>query len=388
MKDVLKVIETLRAQLERHKQSGLKEYPTRTIFIDPLLSALGWDVRDPDEVELEYPTIDGKSVDYAMKINRKPVFLLEAKQLTDPLDDVKSITQVVGYAANDGIEWCVLTNGVRYKVYKASEKASAPDKLLFEVSIHPHDSAGLSFEQIAAQLNRLSRDSLAEGVLDKLGSEIFTTGKVRKALDRLFIDAPQPFIRLIRKAIGDNSITPSQVQQALGRIWDTGKSTGVAIAITGHTKALNEQRPKSRESAKYSENHHTEGKPSEVIELYRGLDRLCQDLAPGRITRTYKAKYVSWSYDKAIFCCAHLQQGGLRVWVKTDPKALDLSESFARDVSKIGHWGVGDVELAIDRLERLRAARDSSESRSIERLGNRYRNGETRILAPHYPHTQ
>jgi len=34
---------------------------------------------DPDEVELEYPTVDGKSVDYAMKINRKPVFLLEGK---------------------------------------------------------------------------------------------------------------------------------------------------------------------------------------------------------------------------------------------------------------------------------------------------------------------
>ncbi len=94
-------------------------------------------MRDPDEVELEYPTVDGKSVDYAMKINRKVVFLLEAKQLGDPLDDVKSITQVVGYAANDGIEWCVLTNGVRYKVYRASEKASAPEKLLFEVSIDP-----------------------------------------------------------------------------------------------------------------------------------------------------------------------------------------------------------------------------------------------------------
>ena len=51
MKDVVKVIETLRAQLERHKQSGLKEYPTRTIFVDPLLSALGWDIRDPDKVD-------------------------------------------------------------------------------------------------------------------------------------------------------------------------------------------------------------------------------------------------------------------------------------------------------------------------------------------------
>ncbi len=68
-------IEDLRRQLEKHRLSGLKEYPTRTIFIDPLLGALGWDVRDPDSVQLEYPTIDGKAVDYALKINRKAVFL-------------------------------------------------------------------------------------------------------------------------------------------------------------------------------------------------------------------------------------------------------------------------------------------------------------------------
>jgi hypothetical protein len=125
MKDIPKCIEALRVQLERHRNEGLKEYPTRTIFIDPLLAVVGWDVRDPDDVELEHPTVDGKSVDYAMKVNRKVVLHLEARQLGDPLDDVKSITQVVGYAANDGIEWCLLTSGVRYKVYKASEKARA-----------------------------------------------------------------------------------------------------------------------------------------------------------------------------------------------------------------------------------------------------------------------
>ncbi|HYA85660.1 MAG TPA: hypothetical protein VEI57_01160 [Nitrospirota bacterium] len=44
------------------------------------------------------------------------------------------------------------------------------------------------------------------------------------------------------------------------------------------------------------------------------------------------AKYVSWALDKAIFCYTHLQQGGLRV---SDPKALDASIAFVRDVSKI-----------------------------------------------------
>jgi len=41
-------------------------------------------------------------------------------------------------------------------------------------------------------------------------------------------------------------------------------------------------------------------------------------------------------------------------WVKTDPKALDVSIAFARDVSKYGHWGVGGVWYAVNNLDRLR----------------------------------
>ncbi len=356
MKDIAKCIEGLRLQLERHRKEGLKEYPTRTIFIDPLLASLGWDVRDPDEVELEHPTVDNKSVDYAMKVNRKVVLHVEAKQLGDPLDDVKSITQVVGYAANDGIEWCVLTNGVRYKVYKVSEKASAPDKLLFEVSIDPKDSDGLTVDELARQFNRLSRDSMAKGILDQLGSEIFTTGKVRKALDRLFAETPASFIRLIRKVMADTSVTPSQIELALRRIWDTGKSPPQSTYERESLPRKGSSSSAERPTAEHTESHHTDGRPSEVIELYRGLDRFCQELAPSRITRSYKAQTINWSLDKAIFCCAHLQQGGLRVWVKTDPKKLDPSSSLARDVSRIGHWGVGDVELAVNSMERLRDA--------------------------------
>ena len=57
MKDLKKRIQELQALLKKHRRSGLKELPTRTIFIDPLLDTLGWDVRDPDEVELEPPPL-------------------------------------------------------------------------------------------------------------------------------------------------------------------------------------------------------------------------------------------------------------------------------------------------------------------------------------------
>lgn len=356
MKDLTRCIESLRAQIERHSRSGLKEYPTRTIFVDPFLEALGWDVRDPDEVELEYPTVDGKSVDYALKINRKPVLLLEAKQMNDSLEDVKAITQVVGYATNDGIEWCVLTNGVRYRVYRTSERAAAPEKLLYEVSIHPKDTQGLSVDQVASQLSRLSRDAIARGVLDDLGDEIFSTAKVRKALDKLFSELPGPFLRSIRKVIGDEALTPKQIKLALERIWRTGVSDTVVVErepVRRDGRRSGRGRGRARD---YSESHHTAGKPREVVELYRALDRLCLDLAPAEVLRKHLAKYVSWSHEKDIFCCAHLQQSGLRVWLKLDPAGIRDGPSFARDVSRIGHWGVGDVELAIDSMQRLREA--------------------------------
>lgn len=152
--------------------------------------------------------------------------------------------------------------------------------------------------------------------------------------------------------MGDDSVTPSQILQALGRIWHTG-----APSASGPTfKAPRKERPTERKTSQHTELQHTTGKPSEVVELYRGLDRICQDFAPGKITRGYKAKYISWAVGKWIFCSAHLQQGGLRVWVKTDPKALDPSSTFARDVSRVGHWGLGNVELAVNSSERLREA--------------------------------
>ena len=69
MNKLIQTIEMIRQKLPALRRHGLKETPTQTIVIDPLLEALGWDVRDPDEVQLEYQTVDGKSVDYALKLN-------------------------------------------------------------------------------------------------------------------------------------------------------------------------------------------------------------------------------------------------------------------------------------------------------------------------------
>ncbi len=368
MNKVIQLIEATRAKLDTLRKHGLKETPTRTIVIDPLLEVLGWDVRDPDEVQLEYPTVGGRSVDYGLKLNRKCVLLVEAKAFDDPLTDVKAITQIVNYANSDGIVWCILTNGLTWKVYRSIENCPAPDKLMFEVSIDPRDSEGMSVQQIAQQMWRFSREEIAKGTLDTLGEQTFTDGKVRKALDTIMVSAPRSFLNVVRDATGDHSITPQQVKESLSRIWrgttddapipadgspDTGRSLGdrsEAAKRAWHTRRT------AKSKSPYDEAHHVSDKPKEAIELYRAVDRLCLSLSPGSIAKRYLAKCIAYDRGKRAFCSIVIQKNGLRVWLQLKYSRVVNPPAFARDVSNVGHWGSGDFELAISSLPQLEQA--------------------------------
>ena len=78
-------IETIKSRINEHGISlAANETRTRQVLIDPLLDALGWDVSDPDQVELEYD-VRGKRADYALKSNGRVVGVIEAKSLRSPL---------------------------------------------------------------------------------------------------------------------------------------------------------------------------------------------------------------------------------------------------------------------------------------------------------------
>ena len=298
--------------------------------------------------------------------------LVEAKPFDDPLNDVKAITQVVGYAANNGITWCILTNGLTWKVYRSIENCPAPDKLMYEVSLDPRDSQGMTVQQIAQQMWRFSRDEMAKGALDALGEQTFTDGKVRKALAAVMLDPPRPLLKMIRAATGDQSIAPQRIKDSLTRVWrDAGVGTQFGRPAPAHeTPRLSPVSASRTEGARkawrtgraqvsdspYDEAHHISGKPQEVIELYRAIDRLCLSLAPGGVTTRYLAKCIAYDSTKRSFCSIHILQAGLRVWLKLKYSRLVNPPAFARDVSNVGHWGAGDVELGINSVSQLEEA--------------------------------
>ena len=59
------------------------------------------------------------------------------------------------------------------------------------------------------------------------------------------------------------------------------------------------------------------------------------------------------------FACVEIkpQVGVIRVYLKIDPTSIIIKEGFSRDVSNIGHFGTGDLELTIGSYEDLDEAK-------------------------------
>ena len=96
------------------------EAATRYTLIDPFLRELGWDTGDPALVRPEYRTgSHGKSVDYALFSNGKPVIMLEAKSLDTPLRC--AVKQVIKYCRRTRTKYAAVTDGRRWKIYEAQQ---------------------------------------------------------------------------------------------------------------------------------------------------------------------------------------------------------------------------------------------------------------------------
>lgn len=177
-------IEKLLANAAKLKTSSAgNEANTKVLLIEPLLASLGWDTGDLDVVEREYRVYDNTSLDYALKIDGEPRLFVEAKGVGKNLDDKQFIAQTVNYANNEGVLWCVLTNGLTYRVYKTNEPVPMEQKLLFEVDLRGADATTTG--DMAKSLALISRHSIADNALDGWGERVFTDGRVRKALGQL-----------------------------------------------------------------------------------------------------------------------------------------------------------------------------------------------------------
>ncbi|MCS7239393.1 MAG: type I restriction endonuclease [Thermoguttaceae bacterium] len=342
------VLSSLRQKLPLLREHAITEYSTRTILIDPVLEALGWNVREPEEVQLEYGVTAGKRVDYALKVNGKPTILVEAKSLSESLDDMRAVAQVISYAANEGIQWCVLTNGVVWQVYASMQKCPATEKLLFRLDL-ASDEAGDSAEELARQLWRISRDQVAAGILDELGNRKFNDNRVRKALLEAMRNPSAAFLRILRRRL-DAPMSPQQVRESLMRLAESFPP--LAHDLSTPQKSRPVARTPGQEKVSSIE-EHLAGRSETVVALYKDLESFCLGLLPGEVIVKPRKPYVGFYVGGRCFCSVCFRRHFLAILVALKAKETSSLPPYARDVSQIGHHGLGDLRFRVTSTNQL-----------------------------------
>jgi hypothetical protein len=193
---LLDTIREIAAKIHRFQDRKLGEQATKASLIEPVLEALGWDIRDPDIVQHEYKrTSKANPVDYALCILREPRLLVEAKGLGESLADEKWVHQVLSYATVTGVGWCILTNGDEYRFYNVTAPVDADEKLFCTIQLSASQE-----NEAAGTLNLISRSNMEGKIpLDELWSIHFVDRRVKAVLLRLQETKDKGLVRLIRK---------------------------------------------------------------------------------------------------------------------------------------------------------------------------------------------
>lgn len=95
----------------------------------------------------------------------------------------------------------------------------------------------------------------------------------------------------------------------------------------------------------------------EVRDLYDALKAYLLGLGDD-VEETRTKRYAAFRRFKNFVCVvmrAHSEQ--LLVYVKVDPTTVRLQDGFTRDVSAVGHWGTGDLEITLRSVDDFEQAK-------------------------------
>ncbi len=100
--------------LQIAKDRDVNESDTVSILNDILGDVFGYDKYL--EVTSEF-AIRGTYCDLAIKLGEKVEFLIEAKAIGIDLKE-QHVKQAIDYGANHGVQWVILTNGIKWRLYR------------------------------------------------------------------------------------------------------------------------------------------------------------------------------------------------------------------------------------------------------------------------------
>jgi hypothetical protein len=172
-----KVSARIATQLKRYQsvlsaiqKKDISEADTVTVINDILADVCGYDKYH--EVTSQY-AIRGTFVDLAVRVDNDIRFLIEVKAIGIELKDIH-VKQAIDYAANEGIEWVILTNGAMWRVYKVHFGQPIEKILVCEVDLL---TLSAKSEELLECFGNLSREAFSKGTMADLLHQKQVTNK-------------------------------------------------------------------------------------------------------------------------------------------------------------------------------------------------------------------
>ncbi len=162
--------------LGKSRGKSLNEADTRICVNDFLTDVLGYKMQD--EIKTEY-AIRGQYADYIIQLKRKKQFVVEVKAMEIDLT-TKHLLQASHYAADEGIDWILLTNGMNLELHRVIFSKPVSDVRIFKF-----DLSDLSqIEKASDALVNLTKRAVERGELEEYWKrfDALSPGKLIKTI--------------------------------------------------------------------------------------------------------------------------------------------------------------------------------------------------------------
>lgn len=201
-------LKTYQQIAQSHKTRDVSEADTVTLVKDILAYCFGFD----KYLELtSEQQIRGTYCDLAVKIEGKIKYLIEVKAAGVGLNDAH-LRQAVGYAANEGIEWVVLTNACEWRLYRI--KFAQPIDYE-EISSFSLLDMNPKKEDDIAKMYLLCKEGIGSDAMDSYHQHIQVVNKFTIAQVILMEPIISTIRREIRKYYPDIKLEAEQVTDIL-----------------------------------------------------------------------------------------------------------------------------------------------------------------------------
>jgi len=156
--------------LKTAKDRDVNESDTVVIVTDMLANVFGFDKYT--EITSEY-AIRGTFCDLAVKVDGKVKYLIEVKAIGLNLSE-SHLRQAVGYGAQHGIQWVILTNGVNWEIYRIKFEKPLGHDLLTEFNILDLSARKREDQEI---LYLLCKEGLSKAVIEDFHEHVRSVNK-------------------------------------------------------------------------------------------------------------------------------------------------------------------------------------------------------------------